>query len=221
MKRSNSAVRNQQMTGRGSGVGDLMKINPISIPNSYGKLFHFMHLNNSLGQNFNPPINAPPNWFAQVYKSIFRSYCYLNPVLNISDIYQKSKIQHPSEKIREALISEGQAGNEYIFEDIMACIKEYDVENDDIEDQKEQFSSLNKLMKISEIGSHIRVPISNIFNQEPYTNFWVVISTNSTQEKMYEENMLINYEDEPYNTELDLDREEFTTTFLVYLYNLF
>ncbi|CAI2382254.1 unnamed protein product [Moneuplotes crassus] len=215
-KRSNSAARNSRESARGRGIGELMKINPISLPLSKGKLYHYLMLNENIGQNINPPIKASPNWFGQVYKSIFRTYCYLNPVLNISDIFKKDPQKHTSERIREALISDSQNGNEYIFEDIMACVREYDVESHDILEQKEQFSSLNKLLKIKEIGSQVRIPISNVFNQEPYSNFWVVASTAAINKDPDEGSMLIQYDEEPYNRDLESEREEYTTNFVAY-----
>lgn len=203
MKRSNSASRGSRDASRSRGAGDLMRVNPISLPLSKGKLYHYLFMNSSNGQNLNPPIKASPDWFGQVYKEIFRSYCYLHPILDIKDIFSQEESAHPSEKIREALISDPQNGNEYIFEDIMACIREYDVESSSMLDQQDQFSSLNKLLKIKEIGYQIKVPVQNVFSQNESSNFWVVTSCQGVNAKTENENMLVQYEEEDNNDEQD------------------
>jgi hypothetical protein len=74
IKRSNSAVRGMQKNENSSGIGDIMKIDPISLPFSKGKLYHYLHINEGTGLSYSPPIKASPNWFLQVYKHIFRAY---------------------------------------------------------------------------------------------------------------------------------------------------
>lgn len=85
--RSNSATRQKPENYQASVIGDLMKIDPISIPLSKGKLYHYLHVADKSGLNLNPPIKASPNWFGQVYKSIFRSYSYLYPLINTQEMF--------------------------------------------------------------------------------------------------------------------------------------
>lgn len=74
LKRSNSAVGRILKSNTTSGIEDVMKIDPISLPFSKGKLYHYLHINEGTGLNLSPPIKASPNWFSQVYKHIFRAY---------------------------------------------------------------------------------------------------------------------------------------------------
>lgn len=140
----------------------------------------------------------------------------MNPLLKPVELFCKTESSTPSENIRNALVTcNNEAANEFIFEDIMASIQEYDFDNDAMIEKQEHFKLLNKSMKISEIGSTIRVPINNVFSQEPTTNFWVVASSSKINGKIDESRLLINYEEETKDTQPSKETEDFMLTFMV------
>ena len=161
--RSNSASKkhpvNQFEGFDNPGIGDLMKIDPISIPFSKGKLYHYLNFNEGSGVSLNPPIKASPNWFMQVYKSIFRTYSYLQSSINSNELFTSSKSHGMN--VRDVLTSKDTNGSELIyFEDIMASIQEFDIDGEtNHKVQAEQFRDMNKIMKIREIGTQIRIPL--------------------------------------------------------------
>lgn len=126
--RSNSATkakpRNIADSHERDRAGDLIRIDPISIPFSKGKLYHYLNFSEVAGVSLNPPIKAPPNWFMQVYKNIFRSYSYLQTAVCTSELFKTSEGSEMN--VRDALLSGDKNGSEFIFEDIMASLQEQD-----------------------------------------------------------------------------------------------
>lgn len=76
---------------------------------------------------------------------------------------------------------------------------------------------MNKVLKIREIASQIRLPLRNIFTQKEFTDFWILVTSDSLTPKVHSSRVLYEYEDEEgYNKDLEDDTEAYSTTFVAY-----
>jgi hypothetical protein len=153
--KSHTSVKNKDDGCLSTEYGDLMRIDPISIPMSKAKLYHFQHIDNSAWVNSNPPIKAGMEWFTKVYQSIFRAYSYLYPVINLQELHQNN---HITEVVNLRELRQIKNEEDEIFDNIMETIKtmEDGYVNHNFH-TKPIVSSPN--FGIYEIGSQIKLPI--------------------------------------------------------------
>jgi len=113
--KQNARIRGKDDNYLNSEHGDLMRIEPISIPTSKAKLYHYINVDNEAGTNTNPPIKATMEWFQNVYQHIFKSYSYMYPILKPKELFKCPKVQ---DHINLRHLKQNTSENEHIFDSI-------------------------------------------------------------------------------------------------------